>query len=87
MPSFSLLQEGERDLLAGYAMFLSIRGQVEFESLRAMIEGQPNDPAARLKAIVAEWEKAGAAPPLPAEPNDGEPESPKFADRRGAPQD
>lgn len=85
MPPFALLQEGERDLLAGYATYLSIRGQVEFESLRALSEKQPNDPAARLKAIVAEWEKAEVAPPLPAAPDDGEPGSPKFdeAVRRG----
>jgi mono/diheme cytochrome c family protein len=85
MPAFSLLQEGERDLLAGYVTYLSIRGQVEFDSLRALIEGKPNDPAARLKAIVAEWEKADAAPALPAPPDDGEPNKPNFdeAVRRG----
>ncbi len=85
MPAFALLQEGERDLLAGYVVYLSVRGQVEFESMRAQIEGRPNDPAARKAAIVAEWEKAEAAPPLPAEPNDGEPGTPAFeaAVRRG----
>ena len=85
MPAFSLLQEGERDLLAGYVTYLFIRGQVEFESLRALAEGQPNDPVARLKAIIGEWEKAEAAPPLPAPPDDGEPGTPKFEEavRRG----
>jgi mono/diheme cytochrome c family protein len=85
MPPFSLLQEGERDLLAGYVTYLSIRGQVEFESLRALLEGQPNDPSARLKAILAEWEKADTAPPIPAPPDDGDPESPTHQDavRRG----
>jgi mono/diheme cytochrome c family protein len=85
MPAFSLLQEGERDLLAGYVVYLSARGQVEFESLKALAEGKPNDPAARLKAVLAEWEKAEAAPPLPAPPDDGAPESEKFneAVRRG----
>ena len=85
MPSFALLQEGERDLLAGYVIFLSVRGQVEFESLRALIEKQPNDPPARLKAVLAEWERAEAAPPLPAAPDDGEPESPTYQEavRRG----
>jgi mono/diheme cytochrome c family protein len=85
MPPFSILQEGERDLLAGYVMYLSIRGQVEFESLRALLAGQPNDPTARLKVIIAEWEKADAAPPLPAPPEDGDPGSPEFenAVRRG----
>jgi mono/diheme cytochrome c family protein len=85
MPPFARLQEGERDLLAGYVMYLSIRGQVEFDSLRALIKGEPNDPAARLKSIVAEWERAEAAPQVPAEPDDGEPESPPFQEavRRG----
>jgi mono/diheme cytochrome c family protein len=85
MPAFSLLQEGERDLLAGYVMYLAIRGQVEFESLRALVGCQPNDPATRLKAILAEWEKADAAPPIPAPLDDGEPGSPEFekAVRRG----
>ena len=85
MPSFSLLQEGERDLLAGYVMFLAMRGQVEFESLRALSQGEPNDPPARFKAILGEWEKAQTAPPVPAAPDDGEPDSPKYQDavRRG----
>jgi mono/diheme cytochrome c family protein len=85
MPSFALLQEGERDLLAGYVVYLSIRGQVEFDSLRALTEGQASDPAARLDAVVKEWEKADAAPALPAPPDDGDPGSPKFEEavRRG----
>ena len=85
MPSFALLQEGERDLLAGYVTYLSIRGQVEFDSLRAMIEGQPNDSNARLTAVIEEWEKADVAPPLPDAPDDGEPGTPKYEEavRRG----
>jgi mono/diheme cytochrome c family protein len=85
MPSFASLPEGERDLLAGYVTFLSIRGQVEFDSLRSLIEGRPGDPAARLREVVSEWERAEAAPPLPAEPDDGAPGTPKFeaAVRRG----
>lgn len=85
MPSFALLQEGERDLLAGYVIYLSVRGQVEFDSLRVLIDGKPNDPPARLQTILAEWEKAEAAPPLPAAPDDGEAESPAFQEavRRG----
>jgi mono/diheme cytochrome c family protein len=85
MPSFALLQEGERDLLAGYVTYLSTRGQVEFDALRAVAEGKPGDPAARLPAVVAEWEKADAAPPVPPAPDDGEPGTPAFEDavRRG----
>jgi mono/diheme cytochrome c family protein len=80
MPAFSLLQEGERDLLAGYVVFLSARGQVEFDSLKALAENKPAELAARLKAVLAEWEKAESAPPPPAPPDDGEPESAKFND-------
>lgn len=76
MPSFALLQEGERDLLAGYVIFLSLRGQVEFDSLRAAASGAPPSPDASFKNALAEWEKAEAAPPLPAPPDDGEPTSP-----------
>jgi mono/diheme cytochrome c family protein len=85
MPAFALLQEGERDLMAGYVTYLSVRGQVEFESLRALLAGQPNDPAERLNRIVGEWERAEAAPPLPPEPSDGAPGSAQFsaAVRRG----
>ncbi len=68
MPSFALLQEGERDLLAGYVVYLAVRGQVEFESLGAMAAGQIDDPGARVKAILAEWEKTENSPPVPVEP-------------------
>jgi mono/diheme cytochrome c family protein len=85
MPSFALLQEGERDLLAGYATYLSVRGQVEYESLAALAAGEPNDPGAKLKSILAEWEKAENAAPLPAAPDDGEPGGPAHQEavRRG----
>ncbi|MBM3979253.1 MAG: c-type cytochrome [Planctomycetes bacterium] len=85
MPSFALLQEGERDLMVGYVTYLAARGQVEFEALRAQTESQPNDFAARLKAVLAEWDRAEAAPPLPAAPDDGEPDTPAHQEaiRRG----
>jgi mono/diheme cytochrome c family protein len=85
MPPFGLLQEGERDLLAGYVMYLSVRGQVEFDTLRGAAEGKSIDPAARLKGLLDEWQKADAAPPLPAPPDDGEPDSPAHQEavRRG----
>lgn len=75
MPSFALLPEGERDLLAGYVVYLAVRGQLEFAALRGLEEGRMIGSDETLKAILAEWEKAEAAPPLPAEPNDGEPGS------------
>lgn len=85
MPAFSLLEPGERDLLAGYVMFLSLRGQIEFEGLRALAEGRPFQPAERLAALLREWEHADATPPLPSPPDDGDYESPRFHDavRRG----
>ena len=85
MPSFGLLQEGERDLLAGYVVYLAVRGQFEFEAFRGLAEGKHIGADDTLKAILAEWEKAEATPPLPAEPPGEEPGSPAHADavRRG----
>ena len=85
MPSFSRIPEGERELLAWYVMYLAIRGEVEFESLRELLAGQPNDPPAKLKAVLAEWEKAENAPAVPEVPDDGEPGNPTHLEavRRG----
>jgi mono/diheme cytochrome c family protein len=76
MPSFSLLPQGDRDLLTGYVAYLSIRGEVEFDTLRALSGARPIDSTARLKEILAEWEAAEVAPPIPSEPLDGEPGTP-----------
>lgn len=85
MPSFALLQEGERDLLAGYVIYLALRGQVEFDSLVALHGNKPNDPAARVKALVTEWASVEQAPAIPTPPDDGTPESPAHQEavRRG----
>lgn len=85
MPSFALLPEGDRDLLAGYVTYLAVRGQSEFEGLKALAEGRPHEPAPRVSAILSEWEKADAEPPLPDEPADEELRSPKHQEavRRG----
>jgi mono/diheme cytochrome c family protein len=85
MPSFSLLPAGERDLLAGYVSFLALRGEVEFEALKALATGAKPDLAALQKAAVTAWENAESAPALPAPPPDGEPESKEFQEavRRG----
>jgi mono/diheme cytochrome c family protein len=85
MPSFALLPAGERDLLAGYGTFLAIRGEVEFEALKALALGAKPDPAALQKATVSAWEKAEGAPALPAPPDDGAAESKAYQEavRRG----
>jgi mono/diheme cytochrome c family protein len=90
MPSFSLLQEQERELLARYATYLAIRGQVEFQTIAAHPTFQANVSAesfarSKLKELLKEWEKAQQAPPLPAGPDDGEPMTEKHlaAVRRG----
>jgi mono/diheme cytochrome c family protein len=90
MPSFSLLQEQERELLAVYATYLAIRGQVEFQTLAEQIASsnlEMVEPHGRqlLKEVLNEWEKAERAPALPAAPDDGEPmsEPHKTAVRRG----
>ena len=70
MPPFGLLPENERDLLARYVTYLSIRGQVEFETLAARALRRDNRRAGlrtgRVKAVLAEWEKAESAPAAPA---------------------
>jgi mono/diheme cytochrome c family protein len=80
MPPFGLLAESERDLLARYVTYLSIRGEVEFETYAAILAGERGDIAhfasGRLKAILAEWIKAEETSPYPAPPEDGEPGSP-----------
>jgi mono/diheme cytochrome c family protein len=95
MPSFSLLPEENRDLLARYATYLSIRGQVEYQTLAAALGGGSEITdvsgfaASQLRAIIAEWEKAENAPApagIAPEPDDGEPgTSPAHAEavRRG----
>jgi mono/diheme cytochrome c family protein len=95
MPSFSLLPEENRNLLARYATYLSIRGQVEYQTLAAALGGSSelgdvgSFAAAQLRAIIAEWEKAENAPTpagIAPEPDDGEPgTSPAHAEavRRG----
>ncbi len=88
MPSFALLPEAERDLLARFVTYLSIRGQVEFDTLAAAAApaGLPDVPTfanARVKAIVAEWERAENAPLFPGLatiPDDGEPGNPAHTD-------
>lgn len=96
MPAFGLLPDEQRDLMADYVRYLSIRGQVEFQTLAAMLtesEGGPpvdGDPAGfareRLAVILRDWSRAESAPPAPAPPSFlAEPESPAHAEsvRRG----
>ena len=63
-----LLPERERDLLASYVMYLSVRGQVEFDTLAAHLGGPAaaDPPAAtRVRSVLKEWEKAAAASSVP----------------------
>jgi len=92
MVSYSLLPEAERERFARFVTYLSIRGQTEFDALVALGVGEATDvPAfakARVKAILAEWERAENAPPftgLAAVPDDGEPDSATHSEavRRG----
>jgi hypothetical protein len=88
MPSFGLLPEGERELMAKYVTYLAVRGETEYQALAAHLGG-PGDPSAppesRVGPILAEWVKAEQAPPVPAAPDDGEPGSASHYDavRRG----
>lgn len=96
MPSFGLLPEEHRDHMAEYVVYLSIRGQVEFQTLAALIMEEQDgasvdgDPAGyareRLAAILRDWERAEAAPSAPNPPaflNDRESELHTDAVRRG----
>ncbi len=93
MPAFEKLPEAERELLARHVAYLAIRGQVEFDTLAALLSAEPPaDLVAfatnRLRAILAEWEQAENAPaPRGVAPgaDDGSPSSPTHADavRRG----
>jgi mono/diheme cytochrome c family protein len=76
MPAFGLLPEAERDVLASYVLFLSLRGQTEFLALRSIHDEDENDPAAfakeRLPRLLREWSNAEtlagvAAPAIPDE--------------------
>jgi mono/diheme cytochrome c family protein len=95
MPSFSLLPEENRDLLARYVAYLSIRGEVEYQTLAAALGGSSelgdvgSFAAAQLRSIIADWEKAESSPApvgIAPEPDDAEPaSSPAHAEavRRG----
>lgn len=92
MPAFGLLPEEQRDLMAAFATYLSVRGQVEFQTLAALIDGSEEDPAGfareRLGVILRDWEKAEAAPPgppAPPVPDDAGKQTPEHLDavRRG----
>ncbi len=89
MPSFALLSEQDRHHLVSYVVYLSTRGQVEFETLAALLAGESIDipTFARQKALAVldQWQAAEQARALPAEPDDGPPGSPARQDaiRRG----
>jgi mono/diheme cytochrome c family protein len=90
MPSFGLLPEQEREMLARYVTYLAIRGEVEFQSLvEQTTNGSPTaiEPFARakLRELLSEWEKVEHAPAIPSSPDDGERDSETYqtAVRRG----
>jgi mono/diheme cytochrome c family protein len=60
-------------------IFLSLRGQVEFETLAELHSGRAIDAntfaPSRIKPLLTEWENALVAPTIPTAPNDGEPGS------------
>jgi len=78
MPAFARLPDDQRDQLTRYVTYLSIRGEVEFQTLRAMLtegdgsEGVDGDPVGfareRLGVILREWERATIAAPSPTPP-------------------
>lgn len=83
MPAFGALPEVDRELMARYATYISIRGEVEFKVLVAALSDKPPTDvpgfaAGQLKVVLAEWEKAEAAPQpagISPVPDDGDPVS------------
>lgn len=82
MPSFALLAEADRDLLASYVTYLAIRGQVEFEALVAAGQGSVAELgpwlAHQAEGVLRQWQAAEEAPPVPSPPDDGPPGSPRH---------
>ena len=79
MPAFSQIPDGDRESLAEYVRFLSIRGQVEYQALAALLDPNadgaddlPGFARSRLAAIRGEWAKAEAVPPPPVPPELGD---------------
>ncbi|MBX9624202.1 MAG: c-type cytochrome, partial [Gemmataceae bacterium] len=80
MPAFALLPDDQRELMAGYVVYLSLRGEVEFRTLAAVAAGDEAgdealaDPAGfardRLTAALVAWRQAEAAPASPTPPPD-----------------
>jgi mono/diheme cytochrome c family protein len=82
MPSFALLAESDRDLLASYVTYLAIRGQVEFEALVAVAQGSVPEMgswlAQQTEVVLRQWQAAEEAPAVPVPPDDGPPGSPRH---------
>jgi len=93
MPSFGLLPEKELQLLVSYVIHLSLRGEVEFKTIRALadksLEGDVKKKVAEEgSALLTQWAQATALPPNvpPAYPykDDDSPEASKqLADSIG----
>jgi mono/diheme cytochrome c family protein len=68
MPSFALLPDDERERAIDYAIYLSIRGEVEFRLLRELlVNDEPDDGVAAearrmLRLVLAQWRSADDAP-------------------------
>lgn len=97
MPAFGLLPDVQREQVVAYVIYLSVRGQVEFQTLAAMLTeadgaGVDGDSAgfarARLGSIIRDWERAASAPsgpPVPPWPDDDARQATSYFDavRRG----
>jgi mono/diheme cytochrome c family protein len=84
MPPFRLLPEDDLERLAGYVVFLSLRGQVEYTVGRELLAGNqdgdiPSEARADLRRFLGGWARAEAEQLAPRE----EPESSEESIRRG----
>ena len=80
MPKFGLLPEEDQQRLVDYVIHLSLRGEVEYRIMLALLadgeaglDGEISMTAQeRLKGALRQWVKAAAAPPAPAVPTPDE---------------
>ncbi|MBX9584946.1 MAG: cytochrome c [Gemmataceae bacterium] len=78
MPSFALLPDDRRELMADFVVYLGLRGEVEYRTVAAVLaddgDGTDGDPTGfardRLADIFAAWRRAEDAPPGPPPPAD-----------------
>lgn len=68
MPSFALLPESDRERMVDFVMYLSIRGQVEYDTLSMLLADEDDidiscHAATRLRSAIAAWQRGSESSP------------------------